>query len=65
MVVVERHDEEEELKIKAERMKEAEVKAEEVKTEEEAESQRRNAVGSGVRKRGGGHILCQIGRVHN
>ena len=49
---------EEELKVKAERMKEAEVKAEEVKTEEEAESQWRNAVGSGVREKRGGHIIC-------
>ena len=56
MVVVERHDGggggggfEGEGK----RIKEAEVRAKEVKTEEEAESQWRNAVGSGVREEGG------------
>ena len=56
MVVVERHDGggggggfEGEGK----RMKEAEVRAKEVKTEEEAESQWRNAVGSGVREKEG------------
>ena len=39
--------------MKAERMKEAEVRAKEVKTEEEAESQWRNAVGKGREGRGG------------